>query len=185
MATFTDNDKYVLNAIFNPNYPLDFDKEPPSSSSDSIDLENAKQSLEIKKLEEEGVRLAEQNHLIEAIEHFSRAIALNPQNPSAYNNRAQAYQLLSKTDEAMVDLSTAIDLISNGKNNQKILSLALTQRGVLHRLLGDEKASLDDFTQAAELGSAFAKQQILLLNPYAAACNQMLSKMMKKMSCTS
>ncbi|CAM4815143.1 unnamed protein product [Rotaria magnacalcarata] len=165
MATFTDNDKYVLNAIFNPNYPLDFDKEPPSSS-DAIDLENAKQSLEIKKLEEEGVRLAEQNHLIEAIEHFSRAIALNPQNPSAYNNRAQAYQLLSKTDEAMVDLT-------------------LTQRGVLHRFLGDEKASLDDFTQAAELGSAFAKQQILLLNPYAAACNQMLSKMMKKMSCTS
>ncbi|CAM4773718.1 unnamed protein product [Rotaria magnacalcarata] len=164
MATFTDNDKYVLNAIFNPNYPLDFDKEPPSSS-DAIDLENAKQSLEIKKLEEE-VRLAEQNHLIEAIEHFSRAIALNPQNPSAYNNRAQAYQLLSKTDEAMVDLT-------------------LTQRGVLHRFLGDEKASLDDFTQAAELGSAFAKQQILLLNPYAAACNQMLSKMMKKMSCTS
>jgi len=38
--------------------------------------------------------------------------------------------------EAMADLSTAIDLSSNGKNNQKVLSLALTQRGVLNRFLG-------------------------------------------------
>lgn len=37
MATITDNDKYVLNAIFNPNYPMDFDNE---TSSDSIDKEN-------------------------------------------------------------------------------------------------------------------------------------------------
>ncbi|CAF0726619.1 unnamed protein product [Rotaria sp. Silwood1] len=182
MATITDNDKYVLNVIFNPNYPLDFDQESPTDASNS---ENENQLLEIKKLEEEGVRLAEQNRLVEAIEHFNQAIALNPQNPSAYNNRAQAYQLLSKTEEAMVDLSTAIDLSSNAKNNQKTLSLALTQRGILNRFLGDEKASLDDFTRAAELGSAFAKQQILLLNPYAAACNQMLSKMMKKTSYTS
>jgi hypothetical protein len=44
---------------------------------------------------------------------------------------------------------------------------------------------LEDFTRAAELGSAFAKQQVLLSNPYAAACNQMLSKMMKQMSVSS
>ena len=50
---------------------------------------------------------------------------------------------------------------------------------ILYCCLGDEKSSLDDFTKAAELGSAFAKQQVLLSNPYAAACNQMLSKMMK------
>ena len=35
MASITDNDKYVLNAIFNPNYPLDFDNESPSDSTDS------------------------------------------------------------------------------------------------------------------------------------------------------
>jgi tetratricopeptide (TPR) repeat protein len=167
-----------------------------------------------------GVRLAEQNRLVEAIERFSQAIELNPQHPSPYNNRAQAYQLQSKTEgqlycylhlsinfiltpflEAMADLSTAINLSSNTKNNQKILSLALTQRGILNRFLGkirnslfhvrsyymslslgNEKESLDDFTRAAELGSAFAKQQVLLTNPYAAACNQMLSKMIKQMS---
>ncbi len=42
MATITDNDKYVLNAIFNPNYPLDFDKELPSNS---IDSENESESF--------------------------------------------------------------------------------------------------------------------------------------------
>ncbi len=32
MSTITENDKYVLNAIFNPNYPLDFEKEAPTDS---------------------------------------------------------------------------------------------------------------------------------------------------------
>jgi hypothetical protein len=35
--SITENDKYVLNAIFNPNYPLDFEKELPSNSTN---LEN-------------------------------------------------------------------------------------------------------------------------------------------------
>jgi tetratricopeptide (TPR) repeat protein len=45
-----------------------------------------------------GVRLAEKNQLVEAIERFSQAIAINPQYPSSYNNRAQAYQLQGKTE---------------------------------------------------------------------------------------
>jgi Flp pilus assembly protein TadD len=45
-----------------------------------------------------GVRFAEQNRLVEAIERFNQAIKLNPQHPSAYNNRAQAYQLQRKTE---------------------------------------------------------------------------------------
>jgi hypothetical protein len=36
----------------------------------------------------------------------------------------------------MADLSTAIDLSSTGKHNEKTLSLALTQRGILNRFLG-------------------------------------------------
>ncbi len=45
----------------------------------------------------QGVRLAEQNYLAEAIECFTRAIELDPQQPSPFNNRAQAYQLQNKT----------------------------------------------------------------------------------------
>jgi hypothetical protein len=50
------------------------------------------------------------------------------------------------------------------------------------RLEKDEE-SLADFKRAAELGSSFAKQQVLLSNPYAAACNQMLAKIMKPAAC--
>jgi len=39
----------------------------------------------------------------------------------------------------MIDLTKAIDLSLDEKKNQKILSLALTQRGVLHRFLGRRK----------------------------------------------
>lgn len=42
--------------------------------------------------------MAEQNRLTEAIESFNRAIALDPEQPSAYNNRAQAYQLQNRID---------------------------------------------------------------------------------------
>nr|ACC43980.1 TRPA_3 [Philodina roseola] len=188
MANITDNDKYVLNAMFNPTYPLDFDKE---TATDTTDAENRSKifiyqlALEIKKLEEEGVKLAEQNQLPEAIKRFDQAITLDPNQPSAYNNRAQAYQLQNRIDDAMNDLNKAIQLASAGAHYQKTLSMALTQRGVLHRVLQNEKESLDDFTQAAELGSNFAKQQVLLSNPFAAACNQMLSKMLKQTACRS
>ena len=37
MTTITDNDKYFLNAMFNPNFPLDFDQKPPA---DVLDNEN-------------------------------------------------------------------------------------------------------------------------------------------------
>ena len=43
----------------------------------------------------------------------------------------------------------------------------------------DEEA-LRDFRAAAALGSAFAKQQVVAMNPYAAMCNQMMSEVIKK-----
>lgn len=42
MANITDNDKYVLNAIFNPSYPLDFDKE---AVTDAANAENQSKIL--------------------------------------------------------------------------------------------------------------------------------------------
>ncbi|CAF1453135.1 unnamed protein product, partial [Rotaria sp. Silwood1] len=81
MTPITDHDKVVINAIFNPNYPLDFDSFLQLDTL--VSAQNKKQALEIKRFEEED------------------------------------------------------------KN----------------------EASLEDFKQAAELGSPFAKQQVLLTNP--------------------
>jgi hypothetical protein len=39
---------------------------------------------------------------------------------------------------------------------------------------------LEDFKVAAQLGNAFAKQQCIALNPYAALCNRTLKEIMEK-----
>lgn len=66
MANLTDNDKYVLNAMFNPNYPLDFDQNASSDANGtSTDRKRIPQRasahvsllarlVEIQRLEEEG-----------------------------------------------------------------------------------------------------------------------------------
>lgn len=45
---------------------------------------------------------------------------------------------------------------------------------------GDDEGCRADFKLAADLGSPFAKKQLVELNPYAALCNSMLAQMMKK-----
>lgn len=49
---------------------------------------------EVKALETAGVKLAEGDKLTEALEVFDQLIALHPNYPSAYNNRAQVRYLI-------------------------------------------------------------------------------------------
>lgn len=66
MTSITNHDKFVINAIFNPNYPLDFDNLLPLDST-ILSQNNGKffiyiritnchlvQAIEVKRLEEEG-----------------------------------------------------------------------------------------------------------------------------------
>ena len=46
--------------------------------------------------------------------------------------------------------------------------------------IGNDEEAIEDFKRAAALGSEFAKQQVVQLNPYAAMCNAMLSEMFQK-----
>ena len=62
-----------------------------------------------------------------------------------------------------------------------ILRQAHTQRGLIHRQEGREEEAKGDFTAAAELGSRVAKQQLVAMNPYSAACNAMLSRAMQEL----
>ena len=52
---------------------------------------------------------------------------------------------------------------------------------VTHPVAGDETGALEDFRAAAGLGSKFAKQMVVAMNPYAALCNQMLGEVMSKL----
>lgn len=159
---------------------------------------------QVRDLELQGVSAAESGDVSAALERFSEAIRLLPERASAYNNRAQALRLkgdvagkergtgeshtargrpisprcLSPHPGALRDLDTAIRL---GRGCGRAVCQSLVQRGLIHRLQAREDDARRDFQQAARLGSAFARRQLVLLNPYSALCNQMLSEMLGRL----
>ncbi|XP_067826996.1 tetratricopeptide repeat protein 36 [Heptranchias perlo] len=170
-------DQAVLQAIFNPNTPfgdvLGLDPEVELTDDDSrfdpVLVDQAKD------LELQGISLAESGNVDAALETFSQAIRIVPERASGYNNRAQALRLKGDTTEALNDLNKAVEL-SGGQG--RTASQALVQRGLIYRLNQQDQEALQDFRQAAGLGNRFARSQTTLMNPYAALCNRMLTKMM-------
>ncbi|KAE8592370.1 hypothetical protein XENTR_v10018741 [Xenopus tropicalis] len=178
----TPNDLAVLHAIFNPNVPFgNFDEQNVGDTEANADLDGRFSSAILQQaqdLERDGVKAAESEDMATAILKFSEAIALLPERASAYNNRAQALRLQGDVKGALEDLNQAVELsgIAGVAGRQ-----ALVQRGLILRLQGKDDEARKDFQRAAQLGSDFAKQQLILLNPYAALCNTMLRDMMQKL----
>ena len=75
-------------------------------------------------------------------------------------------------------MDKAIDL---AKGRGTAAAQAYTQRGLIHRLSGEEDRAREDFEKAAALGSAFAKSVVVQMNPYAAMCNRMLTEAINKL----
>ncbi|XP_038138787.1 tetratricopeptide repeat protein 36 [Cyprinodon tularosa] len=174
------HDRAVLQAIFNPTTPFGdvpgLNQEEELIDDDSgFDTELLKQ---VKELEMRGVSAAEAGELQAALQLFSQAVHILPQRASAYNNRAQALRLLGDTAGALQDLDQAISL--SGGNGRSACQ-ALVQRGLLRRLAAQNDEARMDFEKAAALGSEFARQQAVLLNPYAALCNKMLSEVINNL----
>jgi len=177
------NDKAVLHAIFNPELPVSGEIiENEERYESHVDDEGSSEILDrAKSLELQGVKKAENGDFIGALDDFTKAIQLRPDRPSGYNNRAQALRLNGDTQGAMEDLETAIRLSRDNPSSTKAHGQALCQRGILKRLDGDADGALEDFKGAACMGSPFAKQMVVKMNPYAALCNQMLADVMQKM----
>ncbi|MED6294390.1 Tetratricopeptide repeat protein 36 [Characodon lateralis] len=174
------HDKAVLQAIFNPTTPFGdvpgLNQEEELIDNDSgFDTELLKQ---VKELEMRGVSAAETGELQAALQLFSQAVHILPQRASAYNNRAQALRLLGDTAGALQDLDRAVSL-SGGSGRSACQ--ALVQRGLLRRLACQNDEARMDFEKAAALGSEFAHQQAVLLNPYAALCNKMLAEVINNL----
>ncbi|XP_075892815.1 tetratricopeptide repeat protein 36 [Nelusetta ayraudi] len=174
------HDRAVLQAIFNPSSPFGSSSglviEEESHDNDSgFDAGLLEQ---VKELESQGVSAAEAGDLPAALQRFSQAIGILPRRASAYNNRAQALRLQGDTAGALEDLDRAISL-SGGRG--RTACQGLVQRGLLRRLAGQDAEAREDFEKAAELGSEFARQQAVALNPYAALCNKMLSEVINKL----
>ncbi|NXB78806.1 TTC36 protein, partial [Donacobius atricapilla] len=200
----TENDRAVLQTIFNPSTPfgdipgLDEEEEDVQDEAEAFPLELLDQARE---LELQGVSAAESGDVSTALERFSEAIRLLPERASGYNNRAQAlrlrgdvageqrrcgcspgtlspYQRLPSLPGALQDLDAAIRL-SRGCGRAACQSFV--QRGLIHRLQARDELARRDFERAARLGSAFARRQLVLLNPYSALCNQMLCEMLGRL----
>jgi hypothetical protein len=80
---------------------------------------------------------------------------------------------------ALFDLSRSIELA--GCDFLLTKCRALCQRGIIQRKLNELDLARDDFNESAKLGSKFARQQLVDLNPYAQLCNQMVSKLLADM----
>ncbi|GAA6232769.1 tetratricopeptide repeat protein 36 [Lates japonicus] len=174
------HDRAVLQAIFNPTTPFgdvpNLNQEEELIDDDSgFDTELLRQ---VKELEMQGVSEAEAGDLQAALQLFSQAIQILPQRASAYNNRAQALRLQGNTAGALEDLDQAISLSGD---TGRTACQALVQRGLLRRLACQDDGARADFEKAAALGSEFARQQAVVLNPYAALCNKMLSEVINKL----
>ncbi|XP_033103901.1 tetratricopeptide repeat protein 36-like isoform X1 [Anneissia japonica] len=172
-------DEAVLNAIFNPLLPVSTKQTEDVIVQDKSDSYKENEEVtKVKQLELEGVHAAEKGDLDAALDAFNRALQVMPERASCYNNRAQAFRLKGDIKGALEDLDKAI-LLSEGEG--KAGRQAYVQRGLIRRLQGQNESALDDFQKAADLGSEFAKGQVVQLNPYAAMCNQMLTDVFQQL----
>ncbi|EDQ90086.1 uncharacterized protein MONBRDRAFT_20636 [Monosiga brevicollis MX1] len=175
------SDDAILDAIFDPEMPQLPGAQPPKDNTATADQEQdpvSEAELELRQLETEAAKLAEGGQLDEALQKFELVLAKDPKRASAYNNRAQLYQMKHDTEAAWKDLDMAIN---HCPLPREVASQAYAQRGVLNRVRGNDDAARADFEKAAGFGNQWARRMAVKLNPYAALCNQMLTQAMKEL----
>ena len=74
------------------------------------------------KIKEQGNSEFKIGHYITAIDYYTRAMELNPNEPTLYSNRATCYKLLGKYRESLNDYKKAIQF--NPKNTKNLKKLA-------------------------------------------------------------
>ena len=74
------------------------------------------------KIKEQGKSEFKIGHYITAIDYYTRAMELNPNEPTLYSNRATCYKLLGKYRESLNDYKKAIQF--NPKNTKNLKKLA-------------------------------------------------------------
>ena len=85
-----------------------------------------------------------------AIEAYSYAIDLNPNNAAAYNNQGIAHDDKGEVDKAIKDYNKAIKLNPN-------YVYAYNNRGIAYRRKGEIERAIEDYNTAIELKSNYAE----------------------------
>ena len=93
---------------------------------------------------EQGISCYERGELDKAIENYSEAIRLAPENADAFNNRGVAWDDKGEYDKAIADYSEAIRLDPKGAD-------AYNNRGIAWKNIGDGDKANADFAEAKRL----------------------------------
>ena len=86
----------------------------------------------------------------EAIDHYNKAIELNPRFAGAYNNRGNAKSSLGQNEEAIEDYNKAIEI------NPRFAE-AYNNRGNKKSYLDQEQEAIEDYNKAIEINSQFSE----------------------------
>jgi len=96
----------------------------------------------------------------QAIDRYARAIALNPEDARAYNNRGNVRTHEGDLAGAIADYERAIELFSDGPNR----AMAYSNRGGARSLQGDLVGAIADCERAIELdphsGAAYTNRAL-------------------------
>ncbi|WP_416667170.1 tetratricopeptide repeat protein [Egbenema bharatensis] len=99
--------------------------------------------LSVAALIEQGDQFSQAEQWAEAIDAYTQAIELDPNNADTYYNRGLAYHNQGDSQAALADYSEAIELDPN-------YSFAYNNRGNIHYDQGDLQAALGDYNRAIE-----------------------------------
>lgn len=88
---------------------------------------------------------------VNAIGHYNRAIELDPKNPSGWAYRAEAYNFLGKTQEAMADAKAALALNPKHINGHLAHAWCLASLGEAERAIRELKLVNDEYPYHASV----------------------------------
>ena len=91
-----------------------------------------------------------------AIDDYTKAIGINPNNASFYKNRASAKNELGDYQGAIPDFDKAITINPNNQTTRT----SYKYRGVSKALVGDQNGACDDWRQATSLGDEVASEWV-------------------------
>jgi len=121
------------------------EEPPPAPAAQTEDAAPASSSLTAQDYFETGMRYVDQGQWDSAIDAFTEAIALAPQNPDYYNMRAVAYLFIGAPESMLADLDQAIAL---GSQNGLVYFL----RAVIFAEIGDNGQAISHLETALSLG---------------------------------
>lgn len=129
------------------------ESHPVSAAPESETVEDLEQEIDYKKSSKHfgiGLGYALKGNHAKAIENFTKAIAFDPENASAYANRGHIYREKSQWDLAMADYNRAIEI------TPKLSGRIYFNRGNIYEMRGEFESALADYDMAIERRSSFS-----------------------------